>query len=313
MSGGFEVSVVIPTHNRSDLLGSSIRSALEQQLPLERYEVIVVDNASTDATRRIVERFQQDPRVRYVHEPRLGLSHARNTGWRAANGPIVAFLDDDAVAGSDWLQGILSAFERGPTRPGCVGGPVEGIWEAPRPGWLGDPLLTGLTIIDWGPEAHIIEDLRQEWLVGANFAFPVEVLQDLGGFTPGLDRSGTRLLSSGDVHMTAKIQEAGLDCWYDPRVKIRHHVPRARLSKRWFVRRYYGQGLSDAAMALIDSGSSLPTRLKGAGSVAKELLKSPRALTTLVLPTEDPDRFTERCFTLIKVGHLFGLLTMPGS
>lgn len=308
MSGGVEVSVVIPTHNRSALLRRALEGVLAQGISPERYEVIVVDNASDDDTRDTVEARLDDPRVRYVFEPSLGLAHSRNAGWQAARGEIVAFLDDDAVPADDWLGRVLEVFRSRTPPPGCAGGRVLPIWEGPRPSWLGDPLLTGLTVIDWGSRAHELTDLSREWVVGANMAFRTEVLRELGGFTPGLDRTGTRMLSSGDVHMTMKVQEAGYGCWYDPRIVVHHQVPDARLNKAWFRRRYYAQGLSDAAMDALDSQRSTFGRLARAGRLATGLLSSPRKLVSLCLPGDDPKRFTEHCFGLIAIGHIVGLL-----
>jgi glycosyltransferase involved in cell wall biosynthesis len=308
--GPISISVVIPTHNRHRLLRRAVTSALAQDLPQHCYEVVVVDNASTDSTRETVEGFAGDPRIRYEYEPTLGLSHARNAGWRAARGELVAFLDDDAEATPRWLERILGAFETRSPRPGCVGGPVEAIWEGPRPVWLGAPLLTGLTIIDWGPHAHEVHDLSREWLVGANMAFPVELLRSLGGFAPGLDRSGERMLSGGDVHMMRTVQEAGHSCWYDPKVVVRHHVPVARLQKEWLMHRYYAQGLSDAAIDLLRPGMSGIARWRVTARAASKL---PKALTRLVLPARSADRFTKKCFALIDVGHFIGMLTLPES
>lgn len=303
-----EASVVIPTHCRPELLRKAVDGVLAQGLAPDRYEVIVVDNASDDDTRRALEPWLGDGRVRYLLEPSVGLSHARNTGWRAAGGRIVAFLDDDAIPAPDWLERIVEVFESRTPTPGCVGGRVLPIWESPRPSWLDDALLTGLTIIDWGPHAQALHELHKRWLVGANMAFRTEVLQGLGGFVPGLDRSGTRMLSSGDVHMTLKVQEAGHECWYDPRIVVHHHIPRARLTKRWFRHRYYAQGLSDAVMDVLESERSRFGRLSRAGALAIRLLSSPRKLMSLLRAGDDPRRFAQHCFSLIELGHIVGLL-----
>lgn len=308
VSGPVDVSVVIPTHNRPELLAKALDGVLDQGLAPDRYEVVVVDNASDDDTRRAVEPRLGDGRVRYVSEPSVGLSHARNTGWRAARGRIVAFLDDDAIPAPDWLERVLEAFEGQAPPPGCVGGRVLPIWEGPRPSWLDDALLPGLTVIDWGPEPHRLLALEREWPVGANMAFRREVLEELGGFVAGLDRSGSRMLSSGDVHMARMVQQAGHDCWYDPRIVVRHHVPRARLTKRWFRHRYYAQGLSDAVMHRLESRRSRWGRVCGAGWRAIRLLGSPRKLVGLLPAGDDPRRFTRHCFSLIEVGHIVGLL-----
>jgi hypothetical protein len=153
-----------------------------------------------------------------------------------------------------------------------------------------------------------LPDLRQQWLAGANIAFPVEVLERLGGFVSGLDRAGKRLLSSGDVFLEKEIVRAGLSCFYHPTMAVTHHIQKARLQQRWFTRRYYWQGISDAAMQLLEEAPSRSERVRLASTKAVELLKSPGTLLNLAWPTDDPRRFTEKCFTLIAVGHIAGLL-----
>src|SRR5690349_21431211 len=124
------ISAIIPTYNRADYLGNAIQSLIEQTLPIEQYEILVIDNCSTDRTRQIVcEDFAHVPNLRYIYEPVLGLSQARNTGWQQARGDYVAYLDDDAIASSQWLEKILFTFRTVTPIPGCVGGKVEPIWE----------------------------------------------------------------------------------------------------------------------------------------------------------------------------------------
>src|SRR4051812_37764690 len=128
------ISAIIPTYNRDAYLGKAIQSLVDQTLATEQYEILVIDNCSTDHTREIVcNEFGHVPNLRYIYEPVQGLNQARNTGWRQARGELVAFLDDDAIANSEWLEKILMVFETVKPIPGCVGGQVEGIWETERP------------------------------------------------------------------------------------------------------------------------------------------------------------------------------------
>jgi glycosyltransferase involved in cell wall biosynthesis len=270
------------------------------------FELLVVDNASVDRTASVCAEYTSCRRLRYLHEPRLGLCRARNTGWQAAAGRYVAYLDDDAVAAPGWLRAIADGFRRSP-EPGVVGGPVRPIWEAPRPHWLDDELAVGLTIIDWSPVAKLIPDLHLEWLVGANLAVPVRLLRDIGGFHPSLDRVGQRMLSSGDVFLQQQIQSRGRDCFYHPDMAVAHLVPASRLTQRWFVNRYYWQGISDAVMQLLVERPTGARRAVLALGRALRLLGSPRLQRALCYRGEDPVRFTARCFALIELGHVAGL------
>jgi glycosyltransferase involved in cell wall biosynthesis len=302
------ISAIICTHNRAAYLAKAIQSLVDQNISSEKYDIIIVDNCSTDSTKSVVEQFVSRVNIRYLYEPNLGLSYARNTGWRNATGAYVAYLDDDAIACPSWLHKILEVFETVTPRPGCVGGKTDPLWEAPRPVWLSDELVTSLTVIDWFDTPQVVLDLAQTWLVGVNMAFPVEVLEHVGGFIVGLDRAGKRLLSSGDVFLQKQIMKAGYSCFYHPEMVVSHHIGRSRLEKRWFIRRYYWQGVSDAIMQCLEENPLTTRRLRLAITKTLGLFRSPSKLRHLVLPSTHPRHFTEKCFTLIKVGHIAGLL-----
>src|SRR5438309_70244 len=105
-----QISAIICTHNRDVYLGAAIDSLLEQDFTAD-FEVVVVDNGSGDRTREVVEQRAADPRLKYIFEPTIGLSVARNTGARVASSEILAYLDDDAVASPQWLQVLDSAYQ----------------------------------------------------------------------------------------------------------------------------------------------------------------------------------------------------------
>lgn len=302
------ISAVICTHNRSGYLVKAIQSLVEQSLAPENYEIIVVDNCSTDDTKDIVEAFVESHSIQYIYESRLGLCHARNTGWQHARGQYVAYLDDDAIACPDWLENIIVAFSIVTPRPGCIGGMVKPIWEKPRPIWLPDHLALCLTVLDWSDTPGVIADLSQQWLAGANIAFPKAVLEQLGGFVAGLGRVGKNLLSGDDIFLEKQIMQAGYSCFYDPRIAVYHHVHASRLAKRWFIDRYYWQGISDAIMQVIEESPSPQRCLHLAILKTLRLLRSHRKLSVLLIPTNHPGRFADKCFVLIEVGYIVGLL-----
>jgi glycosyltransferase involved in cell wall biosynthesis len=301
------ISVVLCTHNRAAYLRPALASLVGQTFPRDAFEVLVVDNRSTDDTPAAVdEAVGAGLPARRIFEPTLGLCHARNTGWRAARAPLVAYFDDDAVADPEWLAVLHDALVADPG-VGAVGGPVRPIWEAPRPSWLSDAVARVLTIVEWGG-AHEIRDLRQEWLAGANMALPRRVLEEVGGFSPSLDRVGHNMLSSGDVFLEKQVVARGYRVRYEPRAAVGHVVPPGRLTQDWFRRRYYWQGISDAVMLLLEHDPSPLRRLRWAAERARRLLASPGRLRALHRPTADPAAFEELCWTWIAVGQVAGLL-----
>uniref|UniRef100_B8HT95 Glycosyl transferase family 2 n=1 Tax=Cyanothece sp. (strain PCC 7425 / ATCC 29141) TaxID=395961 RepID=B8HT95_CYAP4 len=301
------ISVVICTYNRASYLAKAIQSLLEQSLEPQSYEIIIVDNGSTDTTKMTVEQFSANINIRYIYESNQGLCYARNTGWRKAKGKYVAYLDDDAIASPFWLNKIIEVFDSGIANPGCVGGKVKPIWEAPRPQWLSDELLATLTIVDWSDAPQVISDLSQQWLVGANIAFPKEVLEELGGFVAGLGRVGNNLLSGDDTFLEKQIIQAGYSCFYHPEIVVHHHIQLSRLSQDWFISRYLWQGRSDAMMQLIEATLPWYNRFWMVALKVVGLLRSPKKVLALLIPTDKPKQFTQKCFALIEIGHIFGL------
>jgi glucosyl-dolichyl phosphate glucuronosyltransferase len=302
------ISVVICTRNRADLLRKALASVVRQDFPRSLYEVVVVDNGSTDNTREVVSEFEVDDRVVYIREERTGLCVARNTGWRSCRGSYIAYFDDDAIAQPGWLLAIGDAVERCGPNMGAAGGRVDPMWEGARPEWLSDGIAGSLTIVDWGPHEMVIPDLARAWLVGANMVVPRALLESVGGFDPRLDRYGNDLLSSGDIFLQKKIAERGYSVVYVPKIAISHLVPLYRLEQAWFRSRFYWQGISDAVMYTIERAPSRRQRYRAALGRAVRLVRSPRRVRSLVLPTTDPDRFALKCFALIDVGFIRGLL-----
>ncbi len=105
-----QIAAIICTHNRDHYLGDAIDSLLAQEGV--NYEILVVDNGSTDDTKQVVESRLSSPHVNYVYEPILGLSVARNRGAKETTSPILAYLDDDAIASPQWLRVLVDAYEQ---------------------------------------------------------------------------------------------------------------------------------------------------------------------------------------------------------
>jgi len=302
------VSVVICTHNRANYLFKAIQSAVNQSYPKNDYEIIIVDNASTDQTADLVRKFHDVGNLRYVHEPKLGISFARNTGWNVAAGRFIAYLDDDAVASPEWVSAVERAFKLAPSA-GAVGGRVDAIWEAKRPEWLEDDLVMSLGLIDWSDKPKYIPDLRMEWLVTANMAVPAAVLTEIGGFETRLGRVGKTQVRGEDTFFQKQIIRRGHPCFYYPDMLVGHHVPASRLNKPWFRKRYYTQGIADALTQMVEEEPSVTRRMSMALSMTVDLILSPGKILSLVLPAMSPSRFTKKCLALITLGHITGLLT----
>ena len=156
------------TYNRGDLLGNALRSILAQHQTTPPFELIVVDNNSTDHTRRVVEQCAAaDARVRYIFEPQQGSSPGRNAGINAARSSIIAFTDDDVRVEADWIAAIARAFAEG-ANADVVGGRVLPIWPSPPPAWLTRDHWMPLALVDYGDQAFVVDRANPVCLVTAN-------------------------------------------------------------------------------------------------------------------------------------------------
>ena len=285
-----QLSAIVCTYNRYDVLPDAIDSLLHQSMDPESLEIIVIDNsADQSAAARFRERYSQEPRVNYVFEPTPGLSHARNVGVARARSEIVAFIDDDAIATPDWASQIVRSFEKFDGAAGVVGGRVIPRWASERPPWLSEKLLSYLSIIDWGANLRPLR--ADEWLVGCNIAFDKQALLSVGGFSRALGRVGPSfaLLSNEEIEVCEKIQEAGRTLFYCPDALVHHVIDPTRLTRTWFRRRAAWQAVSDY---LKDGQKVVAYAPAAAERVQREFLNGSSHIGTGIFrSTDDPKQF----------------------
>lgn len=237
------ISVVICTHNRSDSLDRALRSLASLEAP-ERvaWEILVVDNASTDATSEIVERYvHTDLPVEYVFEEKTGLSHARNTGVARSSGEIVAFLDDDVRVRADWLEELDRAFAEHDAS--CVGGRALLRSDEPRPAWWRPEYDGKVGHFDRGDET-ISSRSSEDGLVGigANLAFRRDVFDEHGLFRVDLGRKGATLSTGEEVDLMDRLRRNGELAVYWPDLVVYHYPHPTRFTKGYLRRWYRGFG-----------------------------------------------------------------------
>ncbi len=266
------ISAIICTHNREYYLGAAIDSLLEQDYP--DYEVIVVDNASQDNTRQVVEARLPHPRLKYVYEPVTGLSVARNTGAKESQGEILAYLDDDAVASSQWLQILRGAYQKN-EKLAIAGGKVTLIFPegVTPPNWLSDNLAGNLGAYDLGDE---IVYINQPGLTprGLNYSIRRTFLEEIGGFDINLGRVGTNLLSNEELQMTQLALENSWQVAYLPQALVAHNVAPERLQPTWFLRRSWWQGISECYREQLSSQAGVQQLATGSERFARGLYKA---------------------------------------
>jgi len=250
VNAGCDVSVVLSTYNRADRLPSALEALLSQSAGAA-YEVIVVDNNSTDATRTVTEQAaaRSYGRLRYVFEPRQGLSYGRNAGIAVARSPIIAFSDDDVRVAPDWIAQLKRTFDAHPEID-YVGGRVLPHWLAPPPRWLTDAHWAPLALQDYGDQPIVSGRERAVCLVGANLAFRRRVFDVVGVFTPSLGRVKDGIGSTEDHEMQLRAWKAGMRGLYDPGLRAEADVTPDRLTRHYHRRWHRGHGRHCAMMRL---------------------------------------------------------------
>lgn len=244
------VTIIICTRNRAAYLERTLRAAVRQRWSGgSPCEVLVIDNGSTDDTAAVVSRVSSEKgglTVRYVEEPELGLSHARNRALREARGSYLCFLDDDAVPEPEWLEWLMRGFQTGGADVWCVGGRIQPVYERDLPCWIS------------GRHEEIYMPTMQErtlypttfphYPYGANFAIRATCAKTVGLFNPNLGYRGRQLIPGEETEYLLRIEKAGFRIVMEPRACVRHVIPVERFAHAYYWRRMYAGGTSAALL-----------------------------------------------------------------
>lgn len=269
------VSVVICTYNRASILEETLQSFVDVRGAQDAcVELLIVDNNSNDLTAQVVDRYKaQLPGMRYVFEPELGLSYARNAGIRQARGALVAYVDDDVLFDAGWIEAVRKIFLDTP-EASCMGGQSIPIFEGGRPEWLKDSFL--------GTYGSTLSGMSIKWMLypehpyGLNMVFRRDVFARVGMFNPSLGRIKDNLLSMEETEYFMRVSQAGLKVIYNPAALLYHRIPASRTEKDWIMSRYYWQGISSIAFRQIHEPVS---RLENAREAAATLRRIIRTVT----------------------------------
>jgi len=248
------ISIIAPTRDRSAALGRlavSLTRCLDAGFP---WELVVVDNGSTDDTAEVSRRAADallGVTVKYVEESVPGLHAARHRGAREAEADVLVFVDDDIEVSPSWLPALRDEFLD--SRVELVGGPSLPRYEVPPPHWIewtwkwqpdGTRWCGPLSLLESGPSRHQIDPILV-W--GLNFAIRRDTLLRLRGFHPdALPWDLRRYRGDGETGLSLKARAEGVQAWYCPQALVYHDVPATRLTTEYFLRRSFLQGISDS-------------------------------------------------------------------
>ncbi|AFY36210.1 glycosyltransferase family 2 protein [Calothrix sp. PCC 7507] len=248
-----EISIIIPTLNRASSLELAIKSFCLQNCSPDNFEILVVDNGSTDNTKDITETARNafpSHQIRYIYEPEPGLLSGRHRGALEAKGDILTFVDDDIEADPNWLQAIKESFDD-PTVQ-IVGGRNLPKYEVEPPEWLEwfwsdhpyGKLCGELSLLDFGEQ---IRDIDANYVWGLNFSIRKSTLFELDGFHPDcIPKHLQYLQGDGETGLTQKAKIKGYKAIYQPNALVFHNVSKDRMTYEYFDKRYFYQGVCDS-------------------------------------------------------------------
>lgn len=274
------ITVTICTHNRADLLHDSIETLLAMDRVHDcTFDILVVDNNSTDATPDVAQYYaaRYPTLISVFREITVGVVHARNAAFRLARGDVIAFMDDDVLVDCDWLVNMAEFLRNNPDTA-CIAGRIIPRYEGGRPEWLDhSPAwfnLEGMySITNYGDDD--CELTFPDIPVGANMAVRRAVVERIGGFNPSLGRKGRSLMSKEESEFFFRADRAGFKTRYASRARLVHRIPAERCNRKWMLRRFYWQGVSQVIFDRFTRGETRQ-------SLKREILSDLRGLVTVV-------------------------------
>lgn len=242
-SGPMSVTVILCTHNRCEDLKRALESIARSQMPNSvAWDVLVVDNNSTDATREVVEDFceRYPGRFRYLLETRPGKSYALNTGIDSSTGKVLAFVDDDVTVEPRWLRNLTMDLQSGEWA-GAAGRILPGnAFEPPR--WLSWRHCGGIlcAYFDLGDQPTEVDFDHLPY--GANMAFRKDAFDKYGGFRVDLGPRPHSQLRNEDIDVARRFLKGGERLRYEPLAVVYHPVPQGRIKKDFFLSWWFDFG-----------------------------------------------------------------------
>lgn len=235
-----DATVIVCTYNRCESLAETLAAIARQRVPASfRWELLVVDNNSRDATRDTVERFiAAHPALpaRYLFESRQGLSHARNRGIAEARGEFVVFTDDDVLPAEDWLHVLVGSMRE--LGSSGAGGYIAPLWQADPPAWLTERFY-GFLAVKTDEDGPREVDKAEDMPFGANLAFRRAAFDAVGLFDTSLGRKGAVLAGGEEIDILLRIVRSGGQVHYIPAARVRHKVEAFRTTKAYLRRWRY--------------------------------------------------------------------------
>lgn len=251
MSDNLQISVVICTYNRATYIREAMESLYTQTLARDRYEVIIVNNNSSDNTELICQSFiesHNDAFFYYMNEPEQGASYARNTGARHVHSPLLCFMDDDAVADHDYLERIVRFFEEHPDAGG-LGGRIIPRYIPSEPVWMSHYVSSLVGQFHYSSETTRFKPGK--YPLESNMIIRKADFDAINGFNTALPGvKGTLRIGGEGKDFFLRLQSLGHEIYYDPAIRVQHVVETAKLTREYMYRVASGIGRGERVRML---------------------------------------------------------------
>lgn len=250
-AGKVRISVVVCSYNRAGYIIDAVESLFRQTLDQGLFEVWVVDNNSTDNTGELVQAYMEQHagfRLHYRVEQQQGASYARNTGAALANGDILCFMDDDAVAEKDYLQRMLHFFDTYPSAVG-LGGRIIPRYIPAEPRWMSHYVSSMVGNFNYGP--NLTPFAPGKYPLESNMAVRKAAYDAIGGFNTALPGVKGELRIGGEgKDFFLRLQNGGAQVYYDPSLVVHHVVEVKKLTPHYLYRVASGYGRGEKVRTL---------------------------------------------------------------
>jgi glycosyltransferase involved in cell wall biosynthesis len=252
-----KITVILCTYNRCQSLARALESVGVSQMPQHvRWEVLVVDNNSSDDTALVVRNCQDrfPGKFRYVFESKAGKSHALNRGIQETDADVLAFMDDDVEVRHDWLHILTKVFGDG-SYAGSGGRILpEAGFRAPE--WLKTSdryALAPLAVFDLGDQPGELKEPP----FGTNMAFRREAFLRFGNFRCDLGPQPGSEIRSEDTEFGMRVLRGGERLWYEPEAVVYHSIPKQRVNQSYFLQWWHGKGRADVREGMLTGEEQL--------------------------------------------------------
>jgi hypothetical protein len=312
MSSERRITAAICLDRREPAALRAVESLIQQSLPKEAYDILLIGDPEADG--RAVSAaggWDAIPNLRRVEDRVTDMAAARNLALDLSQSPLIAFLDPRATADPGWLASFCRTFEQFGEIARAIGGRVRPVWEVPRPAWLGDELLTELSLLDLGDEARFLA--AGERLTAVNIAFRKASVEASGGFRSAADGTpvGTAIALRHAEEPIDDIATSIGRAVYDPLAAVDYLIPADNLRQQWFRSRMAWRAVADLARGPSPAPGALAERWQSVKDFFFGCPPSERTIRGLVLEHQDPQRFRAQMSAVYD--GLFCLLSGVGE